>query len=135
MKTPILVTCAALALTACSKKEETTVVTPTATETAMATETTAAMEPSTGSMAGKYEITGTDGKRMTQTVNADGSYVDVMDGKETKGKWRMDGTKSCFDADGDEAEVCYTTTAPAADGSFQAMGPDGKVAWTVRKVG
>ena len=134
MKTTLLAACTALALTACSKTEETTVETPAATDTAMATPA-ATTQGATGNMAGKYEITTADGRKVTSTLAADGTYVDVSDGKETKGKWRMDGAKSCFDEDGDEPEVCYTTTAPAADGSFQVMDATGKVVETVRKVG
>ncbi len=133
MKTTVMVACAALALTACSKKEETAIETPAATETAMATPV--ATQASTGNMAGKYEVTMADGRKMTETINADGTYVDVMDGKETRGTWRMDGAKVCFDAAGDVAEMCYTTSAPGADGSFTTIGPDGKTVATVRKVG
>lgn len=137
MKNALLLACTALALTACSKKEETTVETPAATDTAMATPMASATTtgPATGNMAGKYEVTMADGRRMTSNVNADGTYVDVMDGKEMKGTWRMDGAKSCFDEEGDVAEVCYTTSAPAADGSFQTMDANGKVTSTVSKIG
>lgn len=134
MKTTLLAACAALALTACSKTEETAVETPAATDTAMATPA-ATTQAATGNMAGKYEVTMADGKKMTSTINADGTYVDVMDGKEMKGTWRMDGAKSCFDEEGDVAEVCYTTSAPKADGSFETMDASGKVTSTVRKIG
>ena len=43
------------------------------------------------------------------------SYV-AMDqkGKETKGTWRMDGEKACFDPEGDKPEVCHTSTPCAS---------------------
>lgn len=128
----LLVLTTALALAACNQRTETSVE-PTATDTAMAPATTAAQAP-TGDMAGKYEVTMADGKVMTETINADGTYVDLMDGKETRGRWRMEGTKSCFDPDGDAVEVCYTAAPPAADGSFVVTAPDGTKT-TIRKVG
>lgn len=126
----------ALALAACSQRTETTTeATPATTATPMAgTASSAATQPATGNMAGRYEITMADGRVMTQTVNSDGTYVDSMGGQETRGRWRMDGARACFDPDGAGAEKCYTTTAPGADGSFTATGPDG-ARETVRKVG
>jgi len=90
MKTYLMLASAALALSACSKKTDTTVVQPTATDTAMATPmaTSTAAGAATGNMAGTYEVTMTDGKKMTETINADGTYTDGM---ETKGTWRMEG--------------------------------------------
>ena len=127
---------AVMTLAACGERTETTTVeTPAATATTLAeAPSPAANQPATGDMAGRYEITMADGKVMTETINADGTYVDLMNGEETRGRWRMDGARSCFDPDGDEPEVCYTSTAPAADGSFKATGPDGSTV-TIRKVG
>ena len=134
MKTSLFIACtAALALSACESKTETTVVTPEATETAMAPAPTTT-QAATGDMAGTYEVRMADGTMMTETINADGTYSDMMDGEETKGTWRMDGAKSCFDPEGAKPEVCYTTGAPAADGSFTTTAPDGTT-MTVRKVG
>lgn len=131
----LLVLGTALTLAACNQKTETTVQ-PTATATTMAeAPSPASNQAPTGNMAGKYEVTMADGKVMTETINPDGTYVDMMDGKETRGKWRMDGTRSCFDPDGDRAEECYTAGAPGADGSFVVTGADGKTKTTVRKVG
>ena len=44
-----------------------------------------------------------------------------------KGKWAVKDGKTCFDDDGAKPEVCYTDSAPAADGSFTATEADGKV--------
>lgn len=133
MKALFAVSAAALALTACSKKTE-TVVEPTATTTVAAqAPSPAANQPATGSMAGTYEMTSADGNRMTLNVKPDGNYTQVENGKETAGTWRMDGAKSCFDPAGDPAEVCYTTSAPVADGSFTSTAPDG-TALTTRKI-
>lgn len=137
MKTLIVLT-AATALAACSQKTTTT----PADTSASATTAGMAQAPSpsanraaTGSMAGKYEFTTTDGTVTTETINADGTYVDVTKGKETRGVWRENGAQSCFDPEGPAPEVCYTASAPGADGSFSVTGPDGKPRGTVRKVG
>lgn len=130
----LLVLGTALALAACNQKTETTVE-PAATDTTMAeAPSPASNQAATGDMAGQYEVTMADGKVMTETINADGTYVDLMDGKETRGKWRADGARTCFDPDGDAAEECYTSDPPAADGSFVVTGADGSKA-TIRKVG
>jgi hypothetical protein len=136
MRTVIALT-AALALAGCGERAETTAADAGATTAAATTgeaPSPAANQPATGDMAGRYEITFADGKVMTETINADGSYVDLMDGEETRGRWRMDGAKSCFDPAGAAAEECYTASAPGADGSFTVTGADGSKA-TVRKIG
>lgn len=132
----LLVLTTALALAACGQRTETTAeATPAATgpTTAEGPSPTANQAP-TGEMAGKYEVTMADGKVMTETINADGTYVDLLDGKETRGRWRMDGARSCFDPDGAEPEQCYTSESPGADGSFTVTAPDGTKT-TVRKIG
>mgnify|MGYP000147274725 FL=1 len=133
----LLVLTAALALAACGQRTETaTEATPAAADTTMAgAPSPASNQAPTGDMAGKYEATMADGKVMTETINADGTYVDLLDGKETRGRWRMDGARSCFDPDGDRPEECYTAGTPAADGSFVVTSADGKTKTTVRKVG
>jgi hypothetical protein len=93
-----------------------------------AAEETAAAEPmaETGVAAGTYDVTDADGAMGKTTINADGTYVDTdAEGTETRGAYvRRDG-KDCFDPEGDEAEMCWTVTEPAADGSFTATAPDG----------
>lgn len=135
--TKLLVLATALALAGCGERADTTAeATPAATATSAMAEapSPAANQPATGSMAGRYEVTMADGTVMTETINADGTYVDLMNGEETLGKWRMDGARSCFDPDGARPEECYTSSAPGADGSFTVTGADGTTA-TVRKVG
>lgn len=129
-----LIGAAALAVASCGQKADTaTDATPTATtaEAPMPTATQAA----TGDMAGTYEMRMADGTMATETINSDGTYTMVAGGKETTGTWRMNGAESCFDPAGAPAEVCYTSSAPGADGSFTVTGPDGKVHSTVRKIG
>lgn len=89
----------------------------------------AATPAAAGPTPGSYDVTGPDGTKMVVTLMADGTYVDrdLSDKVVEKGKWAVKDGKTCFDDDGDKAEVCYTDSAPAADGSFTATEADGKV--------
>ena len=72
------------------------------------------LRPTRHRSVGDYDVKMADGKMGKTTINADGTYVDTgPDGKEIKGKFAMKDGKECFDADGDEAEVCWTSTKPA----------------------
>ncbi|TMM50003.1 hypothetical protein [Qipengyuania marisflavi] len=101
-------------------------------------DTTVAADPATatGDMSGTYEVKMADGSVVMQTVNPDGTYVDMTNGTETeRGTWRAEGDKMCFDPTGDGAEACYSATAPGADGTFTTIGPDGmETGSTVRKI-
>lgn len=128
-----------LALAACGQKADTAAddgiaATPSAAETVATAPATSATQAPTGDAAGKYEITTPDGTRITSTLNRDGSYLDIANGKEVRGTWRLKGAQTCFDPAGDEAERCYSSSAPAADGSFKVTGSDGTVS-TSRKIG
>lgn len=127
----IILLAAVSALSACGSKPADPAATDTAANT-VETPAPATSAPATGSMVGTYEMTSPDGTIITETINADGTYVDVAEGKETRGTWRMEGESGCFDPAGDAPEICYTTTAPAADGSFTTKAPDGTT-MTVRK--
>ena len=120
MKNVVLLA-AVVALSACSQQAEET------KETAAPAETTAAAVPvSTGTPPGDYEVKTADGTIASTTINADGTYVDTdPKGKATKGKIAFKDGKDCFDPDGDEAEVCWSLSPAAADGSFAATAPDG----------
>ena len=77
---------------------------------------------------GSYDVTGPDGTRTVDTLMADGTYVtrDLNDKVTDKGTWTSKDGKTCFTSTG-KAEMCYAETPHAADGSFSATGPDGKV--------
>ncbi len=113
---------AALAFTACSSEpaEE-------ATETPAAEES-AAPVTANGSPAGNYDVTAADGTVSHTALNADGTYVDTdADGKVTaEGTWAVTDGKNCFSptTEGVTA-MCYTESAPAADGSFTATPDEG----------
>ncbi len=118
-----LVMIAALAsLAACSQQAE------KAAETeAVPVETAAPAEADSASLVGDFDVKMADGKMAKTTINADGTYVDTgPDGKEVKGKFAMKDGKECFDADGDEAEECWTSTKPGADGSFTSTSDKGE---------
>ena len=113
------------ALAACTGKE------PAAEETAAAEAPAAAVAaaPAVTATPGSYDVTGPDGTKLVATLMADGTYVDRDEAGKVleKGKWAVKDGKTCFDDEGDKAEVCYTDSAPAADGSFTATEADGKV--------
>ena len=77
---------------------------------------------------GSYDVTGPDGTKTVDTLMADGTYVtrDTSDKVVDKGAWATKDGKTCFTPEG-KTETCYAETARAADGSFSATGPDGKV--------
>ena len=120
---------APFALAACSSEpaEEAVTEEPVAAEPA-------AVTAANGSPAGAYEATAPDGTVTTTTLNADGTYTDVDAEGATvaEGTWAVTDGKTCFTptTEGVDA-MCYTETAPAADGSFTAT-PDEGDAVTVR---
>lgn len=118
----VVIIAALATLAACSQKTEKAAEADTApVEAATATVTDSA------SLTGDFDVKMADGKMAKTTINADGTYVDTgPDGKETKGKFAMKDGKECFDADGDEAEICWTSTKPGADGSFTSTSDKGE---------
>lgn len=125
-KLMIVAACAALA--ACGSKEEPA---PEPVETATAaTDTTTASQ-----MAGSYEVKAANGMTTTQTLNADGTYVDTdTAGKEVEtGTWRQQGEQLCYTATGG-TEECFTGGAAGPDGSFEVRDAAGTVVASVKKV-
>lgn len=123
----IVLLAALAALSACSKKSE---------EAVPATaETSATASVAADSMVGTYDVKMADGTMGKTVINADGTYVDT-DAKdvEIKGMFAVKDGKDCFDPEGDKPEECWTVEPPAADGSFKATSPDGKMTVTVSKV-
>lgn len=123
----IVLLAAIAALSACSKKSEEAV--PAAAETT-ATASVAADDSAVGS----YDVKMADGTVGKTVINADGTYTDTdPKGAEIKGKFARKDGKDCFDPEGEEPEMCWTIEPPAADGSFKATTPDGKMTVTVTK--
>lgn len=115
------------ALAACSKPADET---PAPADTAMA-EATPAVD--TGTAPGTYtETDATGAPAGTTTINADGTFETTdAKGTVTKGTYARKDGKDCFTTEGQSEEVCWTVTAPAADGSFTATNPDGSIVLTI----
>ena len=124
----LIMSCAALALVSCGKKDEAPVVVPSDAVAATDAAVAAALPA-----AGVYEVTDAAGKKLgTTTINADGSFADDMVGaKRVAGIVKLVDGKTCFDPSGKAEPECYTDSAPAADGSFTATDAKG-VVMTVR---
>jgi len=126
MRTLILAAAATLTLAACDKKAEEV---PAAADTAMAEATPMA---DAGVTPGTYDVKDADGTMSKTVINADGTYVDTdKDGKEMKGTYARKDGKDCFDPDGDEAEMCWTSGPADAAGVFTSTSADGKMTVTV----
>lgn len=94
----------------------------------------AATESANADMAGTYEVTAEDGTVVRQTLDADGTYRETLDGSEMeRGTWHQKGEQMCYDPQGDAIEQCYTGGQPGADGSF-SVETDGGTA-SVRRLG
>jgi hypothetical protein len=138
MRRLILAAALTTALAACNNAAEE----PAADDTAVATETPAATEASSGTAATEAS-TGTagtyayemDGKATTSVLMPDGTYQDSQDGKVVeKGLWAEHDGKVCFDPEGDETPgQCFATTEPDADGMFTATSDDGQTVLKIKK--
>ncbi|THD35039.1 MAG: hypothetical protein E7773_11265 [Sphingomonas sp.] len=136
MKTMLLFATVA-ALAACAPKTENktdsvnmVTTTENTTTEAATTNTTAAW---TGFEPGTYAVTDAKGDKMEVTINADGTYSGTDPaGKPETGTFVMKGAKGCFTAKGAK-EMCYTNSAPAADGSWTGTGDDGSKATVMKK--
>ncbi|MCB2082986.1 MAG: hypothetical protein H6920_04205 [Sphingomonadaceae bacterium] len=97
---------------------------------------TTAEAPAEDSMAGTYEATAADGTVITTTIDAEGNYVDTVDGKQT-GSGTVAVAKNgqtCFNSsEAGAAPECWTDGEKAEDGSWTATNDDGESV-TVRKV-
>ena len=124
----LILSCAALALASCGKKDEAPVVVQS--DAVVATDAAVAAALPT---AGVYEVSDAAGKKLgTTTINADGSYADDMTGApRVAGIVKIIDGKTCFDPSGKAEPECFTDSAPAADGSFTATDAKGTV-MTVR---
>ncbi len=89
-----------------------------------------------GSPPGTYEVISADGSVAISVLNGDGTYIlSTADGTLiAEGTWAVTDGKQCFSPTTEGAEaMCYTDTAPAADGSFTGT-PDVGDPVTVRPV-
>ncbi len=113
-------------LAACGSKTEAPAVTAT-TDAAADAAAVASAAPYVATP-GSYDVTAADGTKSVDTLMADGKYVsrDAKDKVTDKGTWANKDGKTCFTSTG-KAEVCYTISAVAPDGSFTATDPTGVV--------
>jgi uncharacterized lipoprotein NlpE involved in copper resistance len=87
----------------------------------------------TGFEPGTYVVTDAKGAKVDFTINSDGTYTGVdAAGKTESGTFVMKGAKGCFTPKG-AAEMCWTNSAPGADGSWIGTGDDGSKATVVKK--
>ena len=122
----IAIVCALGVLAACSEAE----TAPEADATEAAAEAPAA---AWALEAGTYEYTRSDGVSGINTVAADGTFSNAVEGGEIEtGTWAQEGGQSCLTPDeGDKR--CYTFTPPDADGNLTGTMENG-VTVEVRKV-
>lgn len=81
-----------------------------------------------GTPPGVFDVTSADGSTMVATINGDGTYVDnASDGSVIEeGTWAVADGKTCFSPTTEGAKpMCWTETAPGADGSFTATPDEG----------
>ena len=111
-------------LASCGSKEPA----PEATADATMPMDAASAAPVAAATPGSYDVTAPDGTKTVDTLMADGTFVtrDTADKVTDKGTWTSKDGKTCFTSAG-KAELCYSESAHAADGSFSATGADGKV--------
>lgn len=124
---------ATVALSACSQGAEETPAPAETTDAAAAPAETAGMSAlAAPDAAGTYMVTWADGTTTETIINADGTYIDMMDGEETaRGTWEVKDGRSCLTPDGG-AELCWTDSEPAADGSWTATSDDGTTITVVK---
>jgi len=122
-------------LAACSPKTDNTAapandtMAPETANDAMANDTAAAW---TGFEPGTYAVTEAKGKADI-TINGDGTFTSTdTAGKTGSGAFVMRGAKGCFTPKG-AAEMCYTNSAPGADGSWIGTADDGSKATVMKK--
>jgi len=108
-----LVLIAALAaLSACNNNASEPAAQPSAKVATVAANTSLATDGMPN--VGIYEVTLPDGKVVTQTVNADGTFASVKDGKTTKGTWTSTGPGNfCETEEGKTEPSCYAETISA----------------------
>lgn len=76
---------------------------------------------------GTFEVTNADGSKMTSVVSSDRSYTDAIRGEVVEwGTWEIKDGKTCFTPQTEgKKPYCYTSGAPAEDGSYTATPDEG----------
>lgn len=129
----ILILSLAGAMAACSQSQPT----PQATET-----TTAApaanvpLATDNKPITGTYEVDQADGSRkLTQTVNADGTMETVEGDKTTKGTWTSTGPGNfCMTNEGDSEPTCYSESITDSGTWIANNVKDDNDSWLIKRV-
>lgn len=85
---------------------------------------------------GTYEVTYADGSVGMLTTSEDGTFSATIGDQTGSGTVSEADGKVCFDPEGDDPEqptMCWTSSAPAEDGSWTSTSDDGETV-TVRPV-
>ncbi len=131
-----LVLVAALAaLAACSKQDAAPAA--DATQAAAATPTVVTVAADGKPSTGIYKVTTSDGKVVTEEVKADGTYVDMQDGKVVEtGKWEQKAPETfCNTKDEAGAKQRCGTEKVDEKGVWTSVNPEGKTVTVVRVEG
>jgi len=126
-----LIIVAALAtLGACSREEAPA---PEATEE-VAAAPVEVMAADGKSPVGKYTITTAEGEVINEEVKADGTYVDMKDGKVVEsGKWVQKAPETfCYTNDKEGSKELCNTEKVDDKGVWTSVNPEGKTATVVR---
>ena len=133
----IVLVAALAALAACSKPDAAPVADATEQAAAIVAPAAATVAADGKPSVGTYKITTADGKVYTEEDKADGTYVEMLDGKVTEtGKW-VQKSPELFCTTKDEAgakERCGTEKVDDK-GVWTSVNPDGKTVTVVRVTG
>ncbi len=122
-----VVAASALALAACGGNDAEVAETEIASgESAEAAEDAV----SENSLVGSYGGEGEDGETWVSTLNADGSYQDIVGGEVSEsGSWTHEGDQLCFNPDVEEGTIseqtCLTLVSVNPDGSLVMSDAEG----------
>ena len=104
--------------------------------TAQAAAAEPAPQPSSRAQPGTYNVTESDGTKMTSVLAADHSYTNTVHGQKVEaGAWAIVGGRTCFTPSEGAGAVarCYADSPIDKDGSFTAT-PDQGSPITVKKI-
>ena len=132
----IIVIAALATVTACSQPAPA----PEATAEASGPAVAAAEGPLAAdgkSSVGKFQVTTHDGKTVIEEAKADGTYVDMIDGKVVEtGKWvQKSPSEYCYTKDEAGAKELCNTEKVDDKGVWTSTNPEGKTATVVRLEG
>ena len=131
MKRYLIMALAGCALAACQQAPA-----PKASETSATPAANVPLATDNKPVTGTYEVSQADGSRkLTQTINADGTMTTVEDGKTTKGTWTSTGPGNfCMTNEGDPAPTCYNEMITDSGLWIANNTHDDNDSWTIKRV-